>query len=58
MEWFIKKFKALAIYLEVLTIIVLQCDRPMRGCVDDGVRPFPFAAKFSCTEKFDPGIKH
>ena len=58
MEWFIKKFKALAIYLEVLTIVILLYDHPVRGCVDDGVRPFLFATKFSCTEKFDPGIKH
>ena len=45
-ERFMKKFKPMAIYLEVLTVIILECDCPMRRCVDDGVRALPFAAKF------------
>jgi hypothetical protein len=53
-----KKFKPMAIYLEVLTVIILECDCPMRRCVDDGVWAFPFAAKFPFSEEFYPGIKH
>ena len=53
-----KKFKPMAIYLEVLTIIILECDCPVRRCVDDGVWAFPFAAKFSFSEEFYLGIEH
>ena len=52
-----KKFKTMAIYLEVLTIIILECDCPVRRCVDDGVRALPFAVKFSFSEEFYPGIE-
>ena len=52
-----KKFKPMVIYLEVLTVTILEFDCPMRRCVDDGVRAFPFAAKFSFSEEFYPGIK-
>ena len=53
-----KKFKSMAIYLEVLIVIILECDCPVRRCVDDGVQAFPFAAKFPFSEEFYPEIKH
>ena len=53
-----KRFKPMAIYLEVLTVIILECYYPVRRCVDDGVRALPFAAKFSFSEEFYPGIKY
>jgi len=57
-ERFIKKFKSMTIYLEVLTVTIVECDRPVRRCVDDGVWVFPFAVKFPFSEEFYPGIKH
>jgi hypothetical protein len=58
MERFIKKFKAVAIYREVLTVIILECDHSVGRCVDDGARALPLAAMFSFSEEFYPRIEH
>ena len=47
----------LIVDFKYVTVIVLDGDRAMWRCVDDGVRSLPFASEFSFTEEFDSEVE-
>jgi hypothetical protein len=47
---FKKNFDTLAIYLEYVAVIILECDCSMCRCVDDEEWPFPLAFELSMSK--------
>ena len=47
----------LIVDFKYVTVIVLDGDRAMWRCVDDGVRSFPLATQFFFTKELDSGVE-
>ena len=53
-----KNFKAMAIYLEHIVVVVLKCDGSMCRGIDHKEWSFPLALQLSVAKEFDPRIEH